>query len=763
MTVTDPNLMPMAGVSLAPTAPASAECSLAELHTLLRELEAAAGVNTSRPVFDAAIDDRLARVRLGAASGLFAALQCKNAASAGHSLRVALTCSAWAAWLKLPEADRDAIEVAALLHDIGAIGVPDNVLLKPAALDAEEATLMAQARRMSLEILRRSCASPQVLQIAEHVAAWYDGTRGLASEHRASLPENRSARAQQVPLGSRIIAIVEAFDAMITDHVYRPARSQERAMAELFECAGAQFDPQLVEQFAEFQREDQAALRWDVARRWLRSLDPAMVDSYWELNCVPSPAEEPGVDVLFQGRLLDNMYDAVTFVDAAGRIVLWNRGAERLTGLTGAGLRGQAWRPALLEMSDEKGNLIEDADCPVFTAIRCGAQSLRRLKIAGRGQRLVAVDAHTMPVIDRKGATQGAVLLLHDASSEISLERQCQSLHEKATLDPLTQVANRAEFDRVHAMFVAAHQQQQVPCCLLMCDLDRFKRVNDTYGHQAGDDAIKSLASLLKSSCRPGDLVARYGGEEFVMLCADCDNATAARRAEQVRKALSEVPQSRMNGKTITVSIGVTEVQPGDTPETMLRRADRGLLMAKAKGRNVVVQLGAGCDGETIENKPVSHATPAAPKRTLQQELITPVPVRIAIEKLRGFVADHQAKIVSVDGNRVSLEIDCRAANRLRRLTDRPTALRIDLAFEEQRLQTAGGEKTAAVTTRTKITVAVRPRTNRDRRRGDGMTQAREVLISLRSYLMAVEQNPSQSNGSLKTIARALAPWLVRK
>ena len=137
-------------------------------------------------------------------------------------------------------------------------------------------------------------------------------------------------------------------------------------------------------------------------------------------------------------------------------------------------------------------------------------------------------------------------MLFHDASSETSLEQRCQSLHEKATKDPLTQVANRAEFDRVHAMFVAAHQQQQVPCSLMMCDLDRFKQVNDTYGHQAGDEVIKSLASLLKSSCRPGDLVARYGGEEFVVLCADCDNATAARRAEQIRKALSQIPQAKM-------------------------------------------------------------------------------------------------------------------------------------------------------------------------------------------------------------------------
>ncbi|MEN6458974.1 MAG: diguanylate cyclase [Thermoguttaceae bacterium] len=768
-------------VPTAPTTPASAEQSMAELHALLRELEAAAAADQRLPpLFDQAIDDRLSRARLGAAAGLFAALRCKHAASAGHSLRVALTVSAWAMWLKLAEEERDAIEVAALLHDVGAIGVPDHILLKPAALDPNEAAIMAHARTMSLEILRHGCASEKVIAIVEHVSAWYDGSgRGTcmnlesrSSESSASKAEAGAApdgTAEAAPLGSRMIAIVEAFDAMMTDHVYRRARSQERAIAELFECAGTQFDPELVEQFAAFQREDQAAMRWEVAHRWLRSLDPAMVDSYWELNCVTAPIGEPTAEPTFQSRLLDNMYDAVVFVDAAGRIVLWNRGAERLTGLCGGGIRGQAWHPAILEMSDERGQTIQDADCPVFTAIRCGAQSLRRLTIAGRGQRFLAVDAHAMPVINAQGVTRGAVLLLHDATCQLSLEQQCQSLHEKATKDPLTQVANRAEFDRVHAMFVAAHQQQHVPCSLLMCDLDRFKRVNDTFGHQAGDDVIMSIASLLKGACRPGDLVARYGGEEFVMLCADCDNAAAARRAEQVRKALSELPQSRMEGRTATVSIGVTEIQPGDTPETMLRRADRGLLMAKAKGRNTVVQLGIGSEEEGSESKPaaerVRRRAAAKPKEAIEQVLITPVPVGMAVEKLRGFVADHRARIISVEGNRIRLEIDGRAASRLRRMADRPAGLAVDLTFEEQRAQPTGAGKPTGgrAVTRTRIQISVAPRMSRDRRQNDAMTHAREILMSFRSYLMAVEESALPPTGPLKGIARALAPWLIRK
>lgn len=739
------------------SAPTSAEHWMTELNSLLHELEAVtAAEHRLPPVFSRSADDQLVQIRLGVAAGLFAALQCKNAAVAGHALRVALNSSAWATKMELSETDREAIELAALLHDVGVIGAPDHVLLKPAALDRDESAVMARARKMSLEILRRGCASEKVLKIVEYVPAWYDGSR-----------TDFSLRGRQIPLGARMIAIVEAFDAMTTDHVYRPARSRERAMAELCECSGTQFDPELAHRFAEFCLEDQTAARWEAARRWLRTLDPAAVNSYWEMNSSLLPADEPNVGALFQGQLLENMYDAVVFVDAASRVVLWNRGAERLTGIEGASVRGQMWRPTLLELSDEKGNSIHESDCPVNTAICCGVQSLRRLRIIGRGQQMVAVDVHAIPVIDRQGVAQGAVLLFHDASSEISLERRCQSLHEKSTKDPLTQVANRAEFDRVHEMFVAAHRQQQVPCSLIMCDLDKFKLVNDTFGHQAGDEVILSLASLLKSSCRPGDLVARYGGEEFVVLCADCDNDASARRAEQIRKSFSRIAQAKMEGKAATVSFGVTEIQPGDTPETMLRRADRALLMAKANGRNTVVQLGSGISGEPDEGKSVSRRSKSArPKQLLEQDLITPVPVRIAIEKLRGFVADHRARIVSIDGNRVCLEIDHQPAGRIRRLTDRSTALHVELLFEEERLQTDDdpeARSSSSKPTRTKIRIIVGPRTDRNRRREDVTTQAREVLSSFRSYLMAAEEWTVPSAGRWKRIKRIIAPWLARK
>ncbi len=321
-----------------------------------------------------------------------------------------------------------------------------------------------------------------------------------------------------------------------------------------------------------------------MARRWLLALENGEDDCPWRLHDAPAAAVGLSLQNMFQQKLLANMFDAVVFVDNGLRILHWNRGAERLTGVSESGVYQRCWAPSLIGLADEQGEPIRDEDCPVTYAIRTGVQWLRRLNIRGRNGRVVAVDAHAIPVTAADGVSRGLALVLHDASPETSLEARCENLKEKAARDPLTQLANRAEFDRTHARFVSTHLENGTPYSLVITDIDRFKLINDTYGHQAGDEVIQALAGLLKSACGPDDLAARYGGEEFVLLFADCDNGKALRRAEQLRAMLAELPQPSLNGKAATASFGVTELQPGDTPETMLRRADRALLMAKENG-----------------------------------------------------------------------------------------------------------------------------------------------------------------------------------
>ena len=140
------------------------------------------------------------------------------------------------------------------------------------------------------------------------------------------------------------------------------------------------------------------------------------------------------------------------------------------------------------------------------------------------------------------------------------------------------------------------------------------------------------------------------------ILCADCTNAAAARKAEAIRKALSEVKHQCLGNQSITASFGVTELQTGDTPETMLRRADRALLQAKDQGRNQVVQLGDGMMEEKVKRSwwPFQSLRGSA---LVEGTLVTTVPIEVAVQKLRGFIADQDAKIVKTNENELQLAV----------------------------------------------------------------------------------------------------------
>ena len=671
-------------------------------------------------------ENQLVQVRLGLASSLFAALRAKHAPTAAHSVRVALSCSAWGAMLGQSDAQRDEIEIGALLHDVGKIGVPDEILHKPTKLTADEFAVVERHRHIGTDILRACCASDEVLRIVENSGAWFDGSR-----------EGYELAGEGLPLGSRMVAIVDAFDAMTSDHVYRRAMSRERALAELFEFASSQFDPRLVQEFCNFVGADQVKLQAVVARRWLKDLLPESATGMWQLSRGPLPSSAGSVEMLFHRKLLESMHDAVIFVDGSLRVVLWNRAAERLTGIPTASIEHKLWSPTLVSLRDEQQKLILEADCPVIQAIKSGVQTLRRLSVTGRSGQRVEVDAQLVPVHAKNGVSHGAALLMHDASSQITLEQRVQTLHEKATRDPLTQVANRAEFDRIHTSCVESHLERQLPCSLVICDIDHFKRINDSYGHQAGDEVLIAFAALLRRHCRSGDLVARYGGEEFVMLCADCDNSTATRRAEELRSELAEFPMEALGGKSITSSFGVTELQPGDTPETMLRRADRALYQAKEAGRNTVIQLGSGIGGV----QPVAKAVGwldwlrgALPDHVLDRTLATAMPLNVVVEKMRGFVADHFAQIDSITANHIVLRLEGDNSPHMRRSTDRPMPFIMDVRFEEMR---AADDGRAAARLRTLARVTIRPQRSRDRRRRDVLERAQRLLASLRSYLVA--------------------------
>ncbi|MEM9422344.1 MAG: PleD family two-component system response regulator [Pseudomonadota bacterium] len=172
-----------------------------------------------------------------------------------------------------------------------------------------------------------------------------------------------------------------------------------------------------------------------------------------------------------------------------------------------------------------------------------------------------------------------------------------ESVHESlemAVTDPLTGLYNRRYLgSQLPRLFRDAHDRNQ-PLALMVLDVDHFKKVNDTLGHDVGDEVLKEVAHILNLSVRGIDLACRYGGEEFVFIMPDADQKAAETIAERLRAEIAETPIKIENGEavSITVSIGVASLDPqnrDDTPQSVLKRADDALYKAKEDGRNRVV------------------------------------------------------------------------------------------------------------------------------------------------------------------------------
>jgi diguanylate cyclase len=173
------------------------------------------------------------------------------------------------------------------------------------------------------------------------------------------------------------------------------------------------------------------------------------------------------------------------------------------------------------------------------------------------------------------------------------MEEQAEELDRtrlEAHTDALSGVANRKAFDDKLTILLGYHRRDGMSFALVLADLDRFKWINDTFGHQAGDRVISQLGRLLMQAVREGDFVARFGGDEFAILLPQCDAESALRVADRIRSgtARANFGVASSEHTAITVSVGVALVQHGDTAEALFRRADEALYASKNGGRNQV-------------------------------------------------------------------------------------------------------------------------------------------------------------------------------
>lgn len=293
-------------------------------------------------------------------------------------------------------------------------------------------------------------------------------------------------------------------------------------------------------------------------------------------------------------NIFDSIYDGVYFVDRDRRITYWNRAAERITGYSADEVVGARCMDNILVHIDEAGNSLCRGRCPLAAAMQDGNARQAEVYLHHKNGHRVPVSVRVAPFRDQEGSILGGVELFSDISSQRAMRERIGELEKLALVDPLTGLSNRKHIEGELAARFQEKERYGIDFGLLFIDIDHFKRVNDTYGHDGGDAALKTISATLLASIRSYDLFGRWGGEEFIGIVRNVDRGVLRSIAERYR-ILVENTQVASNAElfSVTISVGATLVTSQDTPDTLIRRADELLYESKKNGRNRVT-LGEG-------------------------------------------------------------------------------------------------------------------------------------------------------------------------
>ena len=283
------------------------------------------------------------------------------------------------------------------------------------------------------------------------------------------------------------------------------------------------------------------------------------------------------------------MYDGVYFVDRTRKITYWNRGAERISGYQSSEVVEKRCSDNILMHVDDKGTSLCKGMCPLAKTIIDGATRETEAYLHHKNGHRLPVLIRTTPLYDANGSVVGGVEIFSDNSSQVAMRQRSEELQKMALFDALTGAANRRYIEMHLETRLNELQRYGWPFGILFIDIDHFKRVNDTYGHDAGDKVLKMVAETLMTNLRTFDILGRWGGEEFVAIIVNVDKELLYSIAHRFCLLIEQSGLSLNSALLrVTVSIGATFAHAGDTVEQLVKSADRLMYLSKTSGRNRV-------------------------------------------------------------------------------------------------------------------------------------------------------------------------------
>src|SRR3954463_10824127 len=527
---------------------------------------------------------------------LAAAIEARDGYTGGHSDAVQRLSTAVARRLGLDRAATDEIRTVALLHDVGKIGIPDHVLHNPDPLTREEWAVMRQHPVIGERILEPLPGLSDVARAVRHEHERWDGT---------GYPDGLSG--EDIPLSARVVLACDAFHALVSDRPYRSALPRDDALRELEFCAGTQFDPAVIEALVACVREpgtgdaatgpadDAVAVepesRHELELRALITVAAAVAAAHGIEDVIETTAEEARRALGAGSLSISKFEDDARLLRTLINVGTLAEGEERFPADEVYSLDDF---PRALEMLGRGEAHLSAVDDPATD--RTERELLRSL-----GKE----SAVAVPIVFA-GGMWGELYATREAGDERFTDRDVRFLRtisgqigaaigraelftgmtELAFKDSLTGLANRRALDERLEAEVAAAVRDGGDLSLVLCDMDNLKQINDTDGHQAGDDALVRVAEALRAAAHgqgSGAMVGRIGGDEFCILLPGMDATRARALTEEAMIELAAGKPRR------TLSCGIASVGGGARrPADLVRAADAAQYTAKRTGRRRV-------------------------------------------------------------------------------------------------------------------------------------------------------------------------------
>ncbi|WP_197723432.1 sensor domain-containing diguanylate cyclase [Desulfovibrio ferrophilus] len=302
-----------------------------------------------------------------------------------------------------------------------------------------------------------------------------------------------------------------------------------------------------------------------------------------------SAKSDNGGGLALSDMLLENLFDGVYYVDRDRTITYWNKSAERITGFDRSEVLGSSCSHGILRHINDMGTELCDHGCPLKKTLQDGRTREIEVFLHHKDGHRVPVAVRAAPVFDDQGGVVGAVEVFNDISRRKNVLKELQQLRQEVYLDELTQIGNRKFANLTLDARMVEQKEHKVNFGVVFCDIDHFKRVNDTYGHDIGDRVLSMVARSLEGSLREMDVACRWGGEEFLLIIPNTDLeglGTIAERARMfVERSWFDLEEQRIN---VTISMGGAVLGAGETMDFLIRRADENMYASKQGGRNRV-------------------------------------------------------------------------------------------------------------------------------------------------------------------------------